>query len=183
MIQIKVTSNKNLVGNIWGGAQELICEWVNTRPVILPQADQKIRFLRLQEANPKPIPTDSPTHSQRPLQAGAGRGELLLLPPHAALHAQVAPGRFAVVQQHLIFVLGTFPLAEVGHGVDQRVSPEGRQLLVALDVLLAQRHLALEARLDRRLPLSAATVAGNVDDQGALLGGKRKEKSPPSCSA
>lgn len=129
------------------------------------------------------IPTDSPTHSQRPLQAGAGRGELLLLPPHAALHAQVAPGRFAVVQQHLIFVLGTFPLAEVGHGVDQRVSPEGRQLLVALDVLLAQRHLALEARLDRRLPLSAATVAGNVDDQGALLGGKRKEKSPPSCSA
>lgn len=114
-------------------------------------------------------PVQFPTYSQRLLQAGAGRGEaLLLLPLHAAHDAQVAPGRVAVVPQHLVIVLGTLPLGEVGHGVDQRVSPEGRQLLVVLGVLPAQRHLALEARLDRRLGLPPAAVAGNGDAQGAL---------------
>lgn len=111
-----------------------------------------------------------PTHCQLLLHAGAGLQEvILLLALRGAHNAQVAPGRFAVVPQHLVVVLGTFPLAEVGHGIDQRVSPEGRQLLVVLHVLLAQRNLALEARLDRRLPLPAATVAGNFEDHGALL--------------
>lgn len=66
-------------------------------------------------------------------------------------------------------MLGTFPLAEVWHGIDQWVSPEGRQLLVVLRVLVAQGHLALEARLDRRLRVPAATVAGDFEDQGSLL--------------
>lgn len=86
------------------------------------------------------------THRQPPLNDGAGLQEAVVLSAlRDANDAQVASGRLAVVPQHLVVVFGTFPLAKVGHGIDQWVSPEGRQLLVVLHVLLAQGHLALEA--------------------------------------
>lgn len=84
-------------------------------------------------------PANSPTHRQLPLHVSAGGPKVIvLLALRGAHNAQVAPGRFAVVAQNLVAVLGTFPLAEVGDRIDQRVSPEGRQLLVVLHVLLAQ---------------------------------------------
>lgn len=117
------------------------------------------------------------THSQLPLQVRGGLGNLALLPAlHGAHGAEVAPRRVAVVLQHLVLVLRTFPLLEVGHGVHQGVSSEHRQVLVVLGVLFTHRDLTLQTGLDGLLSWPPATVAANLDCRRALRTIKRKLK-------
>lgn len=86
----------------------------------------------------------------------------------------VAPGRAAVVAEHLVPVLRALSFQQVTERIDQGVSCERPQSEVVLHVLPAQRHLTLEAGLEGGGFCLGATVA--VDAFSLLfLQGKRTE--------
>lgn len=89
------------------------------------------------------------THGELPLQVGGDLGsQVLLLALQGAHGADVAPGRPAVVLQHLVIMIWAFPVREVRQRLDQRVPAEHRQLQVVFGVIFTERNFTLETRLN-----------------------------------
>lgn len=102
------------------------------------------------------------THSELPLQVGGGLGSpALLLALQGAQGADVAPGRPAVVPQHLVIMIWAFPVREVPQRIDQGVPGEHRQLQVVFDVIFTKRDFTLEACFDGQGLFVRAAVTVN----------------------
>lgn len=114
-------------------------------------------------------------HSQLSLEdRGDLRSNTELLAVQSADVADVASGGVAVVPQHLVLVLRTFPLNDVAQWVNQRVSCERRELQVVRNMVFAHRHLTFQARFESQSFTFWAAVTVHLFCQLFLQRDKKK---------